>query len=109
MLFRSPERVAKAERQGLKVRRQGDVFLIRRDDIQFGSITDWRKERDARLWEDSTHRASRLYVRKDGLTLAGGWVRHDRKQHRQVLLGRSLWEVVKNAALASWNAVGNVD
>ena len=103
-----PQRVKDAEAEGIEVRRQGDVFLIRVTE------KDWNLElgrdmlaKDHRLW-DRTHVASKALIADDRVFVSGK-LTHERRQHRAVFFKGVWYEAVKNTALASWNAVGYVD
>ena len=103
-----PQRVKDAEAEGIEVRRQGDVFLIRVTE------KDWNLElgrdmlaKDHRLW-DRTHVASKALIADDRVFVSGK-LTHERRQHRAVFFKGVWYEAVMNTALASWNAVGYVD
>ncbi len=105
-----PQRVKDAEAQGIEVRRQGDVFLVR---VREKDWNQWLRNgrdklaRNHRLW-NGTHVASRAFI-VDGRVFVSGMLRHERRQHRTVFFKGIWYEAVKNTALASWNAVGYVD
>jgi len=105
-----PQRVKDAEAEGIEVRRQGDVFLIRVMEKDWNLQLRYGRDmlaKDHRLW-GGTHRASRALM-TDGRMFVSGKLTHERRQHRAVFFKGAWYEAVKNTALASWNAVGYVD
>lgn len=97
------------EVRGKPFRRQGDILCVPVDlkTRQIQAPT----EKYVRLF-DSSHVVTEAR-RVNGTVYVRGCVRHDprgrRAQHRILKLGNTWWVAYKNLALASWNAVGNVD
>ena len=105
-----PQRVQDAEAEGIEVRRQGDVFLIRATERDWNLQLRYGRDtlaKDHRLW-GRTHVASKALL-ADGRVFVSGKLTHERRQHRTVFFKGAWYEAVKNTALASWNAVGYVD
>ena len=105
-----PQRVRAAEAEGIEVRRQGDVFLIRVTEKDWSLKLHYGRDtltKDHRLG-GGTHVASRA-LNAHGRVFVSGKLTHERRQHRTVFFKGVWYEAVKNTALASWNAVGHID
>ncbi len=105
-----PQRVKDADVQDIEVRRQGDVFLIPVTEKDWNLQLRYGRDmfaKDHRLW-NGTHVASKA-LSAHGRVFVSGKLTHERGQHRTVFFKGAWYEAVKNAALASWNAVGRVD
>lgn len=98
-----------AQVRGKPFRRQGDIFCVPVE-VKTKEIKA-QTEKYFRLF-DSSHVVTQAR-RVNGTVYIRGCVRHDprgrRPQHRILKLGNTWWVAYKNLALASWNAVGNVD
>jgi hypothetical protein len=103
-----PDEVREAKATNVEVRRQGDIFVMATT-LQTRHIQA-PTQRHLRLFE-TAHVATEARV--NSAVYIRGTLRHlperRRPQHRVLNLGSSWWIAVKNTALGSWNAVGNVD
>jgi len=103
-----PQEVREAQKAGLEVRRQGDIFVVATP-LTTRQIPI--KTHHHYPVFDTAHIATEARI--DGSAYVRGTLRHQpsnrRPQHAMLRLGKAWWRAVKNTAVASWNAVGNVD
>ena len=106
----TPIPVRQAQEAGLHVRRQGDIFGIPLEGVQTRRVigVSTRMAPAVDTTPESTHRVTE---RRD--VLGRGVLYHKppfrQPQHARVALGRTWHRLIKNTALASWNAKGYVD
>lgn len=105
-----PAIVAHAETIGSKVLRQGDIYLIENEQ-PFPKGTKREKLKDFQLF-DTRHVASTAFKYGQNGTsqvFITGKLAHTARQHASLFLKGKLYSAVKNLALGSWNAIGNID
>jgi hypothetical protein len=107
--FEAKQGGTKQRPDGADVRRQGDIFAI--ETSLLTRELPGPTEHHAQLF--GTSHVATDARRVNGTVYIRGTLRHEprsrRAQHQMLRLGRSWWIAVKNLAVASWNAVGNVD
>jgi hypothetical protein len=111
-----PQEVLIAEKNNIEVKRQGEYFFVPlNDDVQkiLNEIERHGEGFKNHCIEDlnggsSDHKATRL-IMGNNVQCAKGTVRHARKDHKMLKLGKQWHKVFHNTQVASWTVDGSID
>lgn len=111
-----PRQVIDAEKNGLKVIRQGEWFFIPMPDMKIKEKDFAKQVALPATAESSNQHVCKRLIKIDGKYYAKGRVRHvgrfGRGQHKTIVLGNGQSDVymaVKNTSKGDWSSNGNVD